>query len=268
VLVRSWNLFHGNTVPPGRRSRLEEMVRLITSDRPDVVFLQELPLWSLGELGRWSRMQAFGDVAAPARLGPFPSTPSVGRALTSAHTGLLRSALTGQGNAILALSRLRPLERRRLVLNDRAFRRSQARWLRLGPLPRLVWAKERRVLQTVRIREGGRTVLLANLHATSCPPDPRAAEAEVLRAAVFADGAAEPEDVVILGGDLNVVAGSSQVLDELQGPAWGFARFGNGVDHLLVRGATLTYARRWPAEARRREGLLLSDHAPIEARVE
>ena len=47
MLVRSWNLFHGNTLPPGRRSRLEEMVRLATADRPDVLCLQEVPLWAL-----------------------------------------------------------------------------------------------------------------------------------------------------------------------------------------------------------------------------
>ena len=51
MLVRSWNLFHGNTLPPGRRSRLEEMVRLAIADRPDVLCLQEVPLWSLRQLG-------------------------------------------------------------------------------------------------------------------------------------------------------------------------------------------------------------------------
>ena len=40
VLVRTWNLFHGNAVPPERRGFLEEMVQLVTADAPDVVCLQ------------------------------------------------------------------------------------------------------------------------------------------------------------------------------------------------------------------------------------
>ena len=37
MLVRSWNLFHGNSFPPGRTSYLEEMVMLASADRPDVL---------------------------------------------------------------------------------------------------------------------------------------------------------------------------------------------------------------------------------------
>ena len=37
LVVRTWNLFHGNTVPPGRRAFLEEMVRLVTADGPEVL---------------------------------------------------------------------------------------------------------------------------------------------------------------------------------------------------------------------------------------
>ncbi len=50
MLIRSWNLFHGNTTPPGRHAYLEEMVHLVTVDGPDVVCLQELPVWSLRRL--------------------------------------------------------------------------------------------------------------------------------------------------------------------------------------------------------------------------
>jgi endonuclease/exonuclease/phosphatase family metal-dependent hydrolase len=42
LLVRTWNLFHGNTLPPGRKAFLREMVRLASSDRPDVLCLQEI----------------------------------------------------------------------------------------------------------------------------------------------------------------------------------------------------------------------------------
>jgi endonuclease/exonuclease/phosphatase family metal-dependent hydrolase len=268
VLVRSWNLFHGNTLPPGRRAYLEEMVGLITADRPDVVLLQEVPLWGLEDLERWSGMETFGDVAARARLGPFPSTPAIGKAMTALHSGKLRSALTGQANAVLVDRRFRALDRRRLVLNDRGFRRAQAHWLRLGLLARLVWMKERRVLQAVRLRHGDHTLVVANLHATSCPPDPCVAEAEVFRAAVFVEGFAEPAEPVIFGGDLNVFADRSHVLGELEAPEWGFERFGHSVDHLLVRNAVVARGERWPDDRRRRGGRLLSDHSPIEVVIE
>jgi len=44
LLVRTWNLFHGNAVPPERRAFLEEMVRLAAADGPDVLALQEVPV--------------------------------------------------------------------------------------------------------------------------------------------------------------------------------------------------------------------------------
>ena len=50
--VRTWNLFHGNTCPPQRRAFLREMIELITEEAPDIVCLQELPLWSLRHLER------------------------------------------------------------------------------------------------------------------------------------------------------------------------------------------------------------------------
>ena len=66
LLLRSWNLFHGNAVPPERRAFLEDMVRLGTADGPDVLCLQEVPVWALRRLADWSGMQALGEVAAPA----------------------------------------------------------------------------------------------------------------------------------------------------------------------------------------------------------
>ena len=269
MVVRSWNLFHGNAVPPQRRAYLEEVVRLVTADRPDLVFLQEVPLWALPELGRWSGMQAFGNRAAPARLGPLPSTPGIGKALTDVNHGLLRSAFTGQANAILAAPGLRPAGRRHLVTNDRRFRRAQARWLELGIVARLAWAKERRVCQALRLVLGdGRTVLATNTHATSYEPDSRLAEAEVFRAATFVDALAEPGEAIVFGGDLNAFADRSTTLRELTSPEWGFERFGEGVDHLLVRGATLVRGEAWPTERRRVGGRLLSDHPPVEVVIE
>jgi endonuclease/exonuclease/phosphatase family metal-dependent hydrolase len=268
LLVRSWNLFHGNTVPPRRRDRLEEMVRL-AADGPDILCLQEVPVWALERLDDWSGMTALGDVAAPPRIGPLPTTAELGHAITSLNHGLFRSAFTGQANAILLSPDLRPLDRHLLELNSRWFRRRQAHWLGLPLVARLAWAKERRVCQAVRVAlPGAGTALVANLHATSYRPDERLADAELLRAAVFADALARPDELCVLAGDFNVRAGRSWALADLTGPEWGFSAAGPAIDHVLVRGAPVGQADVWPEERRRRDGLLLSDHAPVEVRIE
>jgi endonuclease/exonuclease/phosphatase family metal-dependent hydrolase len=71
------------------------MIELVTQDRPDVVCLQELPVWALRHLERWSGMHASGAVARR------PLLPSGARAVTALHHGVLRSALTGEADAIL-----------------------------------------------------------------------------------------------------------------------------------------------------------------------
>jgi endonuclease/exonuclease/phosphatase family metal-dependent hydrolase len=268
LLVRTWNLFHGNTVPPGRKAFLEEMVRLASADRPDVLCLQELPVWALGELDGWSGMTAVADVGQRPALGPLPSTAEVGRRVTEVHHGLLRSAFTGQANAILLRPELRVLDHRHVVLNPPDFRRAQARRLGLGLLPRLVWGKERRVGQAVRVEHGGGTILVGNLHATSYPSDERVADAELLRAAVFVDGLARPEEPVLLCGDFNVSVRASRTLADLTTPEWGFGgATPTGIDHVLVRGLRAGRPERWAADSRTHDGRLLSDHAPVEREV-
>ena len=267
LLVRTWNLFHGNTLPPGRRAFLEEMVRLASADRPDVLCLQELPLWAHGKLAGWSAMSAVADVAQRPMLGPLPSTSGIGRILTELHHGLIRSAFTGQGNAILLGPELALVEHRHVVLNSRGFRRTQARQLGLGGHTRLAWAKERRICQAVRVRRGDTTILVGNLHATG-HPDRRLADAEVLRAAVFVDGVARPEEPVLLCGDFNVNVHESRTLADLQGSEWGFTgATPAGVDHVLIRGLPAAAPVRWPEDRRRLDGRLLSDHAPVEVEV-
>ena len=257
MLIRSWNLFHGNAWPPRRESYLEAMVQLATADRPDVVLLQEVPAWALPRLGDWSSMVAVADVAQPPRLGPIPIPAEAGRLLTGLNPGLLRSAFAGQGNAILLAAGLHPAEHRVLTLNDGRFRRERARTLGLGPLARLAWAKERRICQAIRTpRTGAAPLVVANLHATSSPGDPRIPAAEVQRAADFAAALARDGDVLVVGGDFNVETDDAS-LDGFSGP-------GSWIDHIVVRGAETSPLRVWPDERRRVEGILLSDHAPIE----
>jgi endonuclease/exonuclease/phosphatase family metal-dependent hydrolase len=262
VLVRSWNLFHGNTVPSQRQAFLHEMVRLATADEPDVLCVQEVPAWALPQF-------TLGDVAARPVLGPIPITARIGRTLTDAHHGVLRSAFAGQGNALQVSARLRVLEHRVLTLNTRRFRNAQARVLGLGAVARLAWAKERRIVQAARLAHlDGRTFVIANMHCTSYPPDERLPDAELLRAAWFASSFAQPEDVQVLAGDFNVTAARSRTLRDLTGPEWGFSAAGPGIDHILVRGAAAAPLRRWPDQQRVHGGRLLSDHAPVELEIE
>jgi endonuclease/exonuclease/phosphatase family metal-dependent hydrolase len=259
VLVRTWNLFHGNALPPQRRTFLDEMITLATADDPDVLCVQEVPAWALGRF-------TVGDVAARPTIGPLPSSAAIGRRLTSLHHGLLRSAFSGQGNAIAVAPRLRVLARETLELNPRRFRTVEGRRLGLGVVGRSAWAKERRVVQTVRLgADDGRTYLVANMHCTSLP-DRRIAQAELLRAATFATSEALADDVVVLAGDFNLT-GAASVMRELTGPEWGFSEAGPGIDHVLVRGAATSSPRRWPTERRRLDGQLLSDHAPVEVEI-
>ena len=182
---------------------------------------------------------------------------------------MLRSAVAGQAIAILLSPEGKVLSRDRLVLNSRDFRESQSRWLSLPLVARLAWAKERRIVQTVRARmRDGLTILVANLHATSYPADQRLADAELLRAAVFLDGLARPGDVVVLAGDFNVPAVRSATQAELTSEDWGFSEpAAEGIDQILVRGASVDGVARWPVDRRRVEGRVLSDHTPVEARV-
>src|SRR4051794_15564743 len=174
------------------------MVRLASSDGPAALCLQELPVWSLSKLEEWSGMRAFGAVAARPLLG----SARLGGAITELNHGLLRSALTGQANAILLGHELRPAADDSIVLNPHGFRRRKARELDLDPRVRLAWAKERRVCHAVRTDLGGRFLTIANTHCSSVP-DRRCQEGELLRAAVFADAFAEPGDTVVLAGDFN-----------------------------------------------------------------
>lgn len=256
LLVRTWNVFHGNAKPPDRHSYLQRMIGLVTADGPDIVCLQEVPVWALGDLAEWSGMQSFGAVAARPLV---PGRP--GRAVTELYQGRVRSALVGQANAILLGQGLRALATDSIVLNPPGFRRRVARELRLPVLVRRRWLRHRRVCQAVRTPE----LTVANLHG-SATHDWRVADAELLRAATFAESFAEPEDVLVLAGDFNVIREHSTTLPQLA--EWGFTKPIAWLDQVLVRGAPSTPACRWPDERRWVDGKLLSDHAPVEVTIE
>jgi endonuclease/exonuclease/phosphatase family metal-dependent hydrolase len=247
LLVRTWNVFHGRTSPPSSALHLEEMVRTVVEDGPDVVAFQEVPVWALDRLGAWSGMTVFPAVAMLPLGGPLA------RRLTERNPQRLRSLLTGQANAVLLSRRLELVGRQRIIrLNPGPFRSAEGRARRLSLRERLDWAWNRRVCQAVHVRERKRVIVVANLHATK---DHSLAAAEADRLARLWP----PEAPTILCGDFNA-RGHSLV---------GFSEPLEGIDQILVRG--LEFERgpsRWPVEQRRTEdGALLSDHAPVEAVV-
>ena len=258
MIVRTWNLFHGNTVPPGRRRYVEEMIRLVTHDGPDVVCLQEVPPWAFGPIGEWSGMQVYGEIAARPTIGPIPSTVGLGRAITDLNPGLLRSGFEGQANAILVVPGLRILSRHVLTLNPLQFRLREGRRLALPVVSLLAWGKERRQCQAVRL-EGG--LVVANLHATKAR-NPRIPDAEIVRAADWATRLAG-EAPAILAGDFNVDTARSVTIEQLDG----YTKAGPGIDHVVARGASTGPYDRWTPERRRLGKLALSDHAPVEVEV-
>lgn len=266
LVVRSWNVFHGRTIPPGRTARLEAAVRLAVRDGPAIVCLQEVPVWGLRRLARWSGMAAVTGTTVRAGLGPLPLPVWVTRRLTDIHHGRLRALLAGQGNAILVSPKLRVVETGSVVLNDRSLRRAAGRRLRLGVRTRIRWAFERRIAQAARIDTGGRSIVVVNVHASHLGKQGDVADVELERAASFAETWSRRDEVVVLAGDFNVLPGSSKTLRRLAAAGW--TRPGPGIDHVVVRGAAASPLRVWPDEERRRDRRLLSDHAPVELAID
>jgi endonuclease/exonuclease/phosphatase family metal-dependent hydrolase len=231
LLVRSWNIHHGMTLPHTRRNYLEQAIRLISSDHPDVVCLQEVPLWGRRGLESWSGMSLIWN---SARRVWFP--PRLGGWITRLNQGFFRSAVSGQANAILLGRHLQPLERRWTVI-------SRGR-------------RERRICQAVRLQG----TVIANLHASGVAGQPEVGAEEVSRALAFAESLAQPGDALILAGDFNLLP---RQLPELPG----FSSPGRGIDHILVRGAEASPLEVWPEAKRTSEVGVLSDHAPVELRV-
>ena len=234
LVIRTWNLYHGRTHPKTGRTFLERMVRLVSLDAPDVVALQEVPLWALGRLERWSGMQAIWSVTVPGFLGP------IARFVTDIDPVRVRFTAAGQANATLLSHRFDVGEDRTLVLNPEVKR---LEWLRGG--------RQRRVCQAVEVELDGRQMTVANLHATN---NANIARAEAGLAADFVRDA----ETCILCGDFNV-------------PAFAIPDFSppiQGIDQILVRGLDFEeLPNAWPPERRRVGESLLSDHAPVEAEV-
>ena len=175
MLIRSWNLFHGRTSLPGPRIHLREMIELASADAPDVLCLQELPLWSLSSLEEWSGMTA---ATAVAKRGLVPRW--LGGVLQRRYPRQFRSGGTGQANAILLARALEPLEHRTIRISERG--------------------RERRVCHAVRL-DG---IVIGNVHATGDFRHPAVPRAELKRAHALVESLAAGGEARVLAGDFNL----------------------------------------------------------------
>jgi Endonuclease/Exonuclease/phosphatase family len=267
--VLSWNLYHGRDFPPDEalftlRSRLlrvtERNATHVQVNRPlrdefagwiaerewDMALLQEAPpLWfrHLGERARASGVRV---------LTSRNVLPPVQRLGANLNPDLIAS-WEGGSNQVFVRAPGRILEHHKFTLTFRPEQR------------RMIWARV--------LLGDGRTVCVANLHASAGLPEK--ASAEVLAAAAHAVewSAGDP---LVFGGDTNLrpkrtPAPFAELLE----------RFGLGdptgpdaIDHILARGLDVVEPpRRLPPEERElpAEGglrLRLSDHAPVIARFE
>ena len=259
LLIRTWNIAHGVDVPPGggyrhvRRKLLREMAAVMIEDGPDVILLQEVPVWAGPVLREATGM---GLTLAPAYGAhvPFLHVPlplAVGAAVGNALPDVIRTQIEGQANALLYGGSLLLVSARRCQLN-----------------PRMRMRGEPRIAQLVRLRHrsSGGEFAIANVHA-----DPGDNRRQLERAGYvlerFARGAP-----MVLGGDLNA-GPASRAIRALVGRGW-FEESGDvGVDHLFVRGMGLEWpATRWVPQRRdlalNGEGpVRLSDHDPVDAVV-
>ena len=261
LLLRTWNVFHGNAVPPERPSHLREMIGLATADDPDVLCLQEVPVWAFKSLGAWADMQVVSVRATRPKLGPFPVPAVVGRRLGS----------PGKGNAILMPKEVTVRQEKQITLNTNPFCEEQAGRLGLTLKDARWWERERRVCHIAKIELPNRhRLLIANLHATSLTSDRRLAEAELLRAVKFVDRQAETEETIIVAGDFNLELSVSPTLQELTTRVdERYSPAGPGTNHILVRGRLVrrvlpSELRTWTDQERTVNGRLLSDSAPVE----
>ena len=232
LVLRTWNVFHGNADPPRQGGYLRRMIELVTADGPDVVCLQEVPVWALPRIDDWSGMRRFDAVTRPP-LWPGP----VSKWITRSHQGFFRSGLAGQANAILVAPRhaATGLGHERISEHGR----------------------ERRLVHAIRIA-GSSGVAVANLHASNDHANPDVPRGEALRAAAFAEGVATPGDVIVLAGDFNV---PDPALATYSAPR-------DGIDQILVRGARIDSVVAWSRDRRMHNGVVLSDHPVVEAHIE
>jgi endonuclease/exonuclease/phosphatase family metal-dependent hydrolase len=253
VLVLSWNLFHGRSLPSSNRSLYDEFAAKLGEWSWDVALLQEVPPWWPAPLARELGVEQCSALTSRNAL------LALRRAIADRRPELLKS--NGGGcNAIL--SRAPIVEHCTLRLR---------RW------------PERRVAQLARLQDG---TCVVNLHASTRSARAVAELARLWPHALDWAGA----DRLILGGDLNLrtpppptPAGAreqSSAAGEASEHSGAIVHVaGSGVDHVYARGLLPSDQREAvkdtagdPGRPSRivlgdRRRVELSDHAPLLARL-
>ena len=168
MLVLTWNLFHGRSVPDAPREQLADFAARLAGWEWDVALLQEVPPWWPPELGRASGASA--RTALTSRNWLLPVT----RRVAERRPDLIKS-WGGGANAILV--------RGEAVLEHRVS--TLRRW------------PERRVAHGVRLERGW---WVCNLHAQAHSEARAQADVALAAATAIEWSAGSP---VVLGGDLN-----------------------------------------------------------------
>jgi endonuclease/exonuclease/phosphatase family metal-dependent hydrolase len=171
MLVLSWNLFHGRSVPDAPRSLLGDFAEQLAAWEWDVALLQEVPPWWPPALGRASRAGARTALTSRNWLRP------VSRWAAQRRPDLVKS-WGGGANAILV--------RGERILEHRV------RTLRSWP--------ERRVVHGVRLERGW---WVCNLHAQAHSEARAQADVALAARTAIEWSAGAP---AVLGGDLNTRA--------------------------------------------------------------
>ena len=185
----------------------------------------------LQELPLWSlrSLDDWSGMQAFAAVARRTFVPRpLARALQHADPRRFRSGVTGQANAILLSPELEVRAHRTVRISDRG--------------------RERRVCHAVEL-DG---LVLGNVHATNDFRNPEVPRQELRRAYALIDGMAGVGDVRVLAGDFNLSD------PDLPGP---------NIDHVVVAGAAHGPLVVWEKARRLHNGLVLSDHAPVEVEI-
>ena len=171
MLVLTWNLFHGRSVPDAPREQLAAFAARLAGWQWDVALLQEVPPWWPPELGR--------ACAASARSAPTSRNWALplSRWVAERRPDAIKS-WGGGANAIL--------------VRGGAVAEHRVRTLR--------WWPERRVAHGVRLERGW---WVCNLHAQAHSEARAQADLDVAARTATEWSAGAP---VVLGGDLNLLA--------------------------------------------------------------
>ena len=178
-------------------------------------------------------MRRFDAVTRPP-LWPGP----VSKWVTRAHQGFFRSGLAGQANAILVAPRHAATD--------------------LGHERISEHGRERRLVHAVRIA-GSSGVTVANLHASNDHAHPEVPRAEATRAAAFAEGIATSR-----GTSSCSRATSTSSIRRCAA----YSAPGTGSTTSSCAAPRVESVVAWPRERRMQNGVVLSDHPVVEARIE